>query len=335
MDRPLPALKIAVVVIGRNEGERLRVSLSSALRQCECVVYVDSGSTDGSASMARSLGIRVVELDRSAPYTAARARNAGFACASLHFHDFKFVQFVDGDCEMAEGWLARASDVLEGRREVAAVFGRRREIHPERSVFSKLCDLEWDGPKGEAKFFGGDALVRTSVIQEVAGFNDALIAGEEPELCVRIRRKGWKILRIDAEMTAHDAQITRFPQWWRRTVRNGHAYAEGAWMYGLSPERHWLRETISIWCWGVLLPAGAVIALGIAPMAAFPIALCYPLFGVRIYLRARSDGMSRTVARLYAAACVTAKFPQALGQIRFCLGRLAGRPSRLIEYKPT
>jgi glycosyltransferase involved in cell wall biosynthesis len=322
-------------VIGRNEGERLRVSLTSASRECERVVYVDSGSTDGSASLARSLGARVVELDQSAPYTAARARNAGFGCASLHFPDSELVQFLDGDCELAEGWLGRARGELERRSEVAAVFGRRREIHPERSVFSKLCDLEWDGPKGEAKFFGGDVLLRASVICEAGGFDDSLIAGEEPELCVRIRRKGWKILRIDAEMTLHDARMTRFSQWWKRSVRGGHAYAEGAWMHGLSPERHWLRETVSIWCWGVLLPAGTAFALTMAPVGAMALSLCYPLFGLRIYLRARRDGMDRAVARLYAAACVAAKFPQALGQIRFCLGRLAGRPSRLIEYKPT
>jgi len=325
---------MAVVVIGRNEGERLRVSLTSTSRQCERVVYVDSGSTDGSASMARCLGARVVELDESAPYTAARARNAGFACASLHFPDIEFVQFLDGDCELAEGWLDRASVELGRRPEVAAVFGRRREIHPERSVFSKLCDLEWDGPKGEVKCFGGDVLLRASVIREAGGFDASLIAGEEPELCVRIRRKGWKILRIDAEMTSHDARITRFSQWWKRSVRAGHAYAEGAWMHGLSPERHWLRESISIWCWGVLLPTGAVLALAIAP-AAMVLMVCYPLFELRIYLRARRDGMDRAVARMYAAACVAAKFPQALGQIRFCLGRLARRPSRLIEYKPT
>jgi GT2 family glycosyltransferase len=326
---------MAVVVIGRNEGERLRVSLTSASRECQRVVYVDSGSADDSASMARSLGARVVELDESAPYTAARARNAGFGFASLHYPDSEFVQFLDGDCELAAGWLDRASGELERRRDVAAVFGRRREIHPERSVFSKLCDLEWDGPKGEAKFFGGDVLLRASVIREAGGFDDSLIAGEEPELCVRIRRKGWKILRIDAEMTAHDAQMTRFSQWWKRSVRGGHAYAEGAWMHGLSPERHWLRETISIWCWGVLLPVGTVTGLAIAPVAAMALLMGYPLFGLRIYRRARRDGLDHAVARLYAAACVAAKFPQALGQIRFCLGRLAKRPSRLIEYKPT
>ncbi|HUB82397.1 MAG TPA: glycosyltransferase family A protein [Bryobacteraceae bacterium] len=323
------------MAIGRNEGERLRVSLSSALQQCQRVVFVDSGSTDGSASLARSLGTLVVELDDAAPYTAARARNAGFAHAAVQFPDLDAVQFLDGDCELAEGWLERAAPVLESHPQVAAVFGRRREVHPERSIFAKICDLEWDGPKGEAAYFGGDVLLRTSVFREAGGFDASLIAGEEPELCVRIRRQGWKILRIDAEMTAHDVQIAHFAQWWKRSVRTGHAYAEGAWMHGLSPQRHWLRETISVCVWGALLPAFAAASLALAPAATLAIALCYPAFGLRIYMRARRGGMNTPDARLYAAACVIAKFPQAVGQIRFLLGRLARRPSRLIEYKPT
>src|SRR5689334_4384058 len=71
-------MSIGVVAIGRNEGERLRVCLESALRASPDVVYVDSGSTDGSVAMAKQLGVHVVELDLTIPFTAARARNAGF-----------------------------------------------------------------------------------------------------------------------------------------------------------------------------------------------------------------------------------------------------------------
>jgi GT2 family glycosyltransferase len=323
------------VAIGRNEGPRLQASLFSALQESNRVVYVDSGSTDGSAALARRLGAAVVELDSSRPYTAARARNAGFAFVTLQYPDAELVQFLDGDCELTKGWLERASRELESRPEVAAVFGRRREIDAGRSIFSRLFDLEWDGPKGETKAFGGDVLLRASVFRDTGGFDDSLIAGEEPELCVRIRRRGWKILRIDAGMTLHDGRVTRFSQWWKRSQRAGHAYTEGAWLHGLSPERHWLRETVSIACWGVVLPLGALLSLALAPAVSLAIVLCYPLFGCRIFIRARRQGLPAADARLYAAACVVAKFPQALGQIRFYIGRLGARRSRLIEYKPT
>ncbi len=325
----------AIVVIGRNEGERLRISLSSAFEQCRRVVYVDSGSTDGSPLLARSLGAEVVELAASSPYTAARARNAGFAVANLQVENLELVQFLDGDCELARDWLELAKRALARDSGVAAVFGRRRELHPDRSVFSKICDIEWDGPAGDVKAFGGDVLLRAAVFREAGGFNDTLIAGEEPELSLRIRRKGWRIMRLDAAMTMHDAQMTRFGQWWMRSVRTGHAYAEGAWRYGLAPERHWLRETISIAFWGALLPLVCLVLAAVTPATVLAGALCYALFGMRIYHRNCRRGLSPADARLYAVACVVAKFPQALGMIRFYYSRLLGGRSRLIEYKAT
>jgi hypothetical protein len=141
-------------------------------------------------------------------------------------------------------------------------------------------------------------------------------------------------LRIGTEMSPHDAQMTRFSQSWKRSLRAGHAYAEGAWMHGLSPERHWLRESIRIPFWGLLLPVIGIASAEVVPPFALAVALCYPMVGPRIYRRARKDGLNPADARLCAAACVIAKFPYSLGQLRSPWRHLAGRRS-LIEYKPT
>ncbi|MCE9606893.1 MAG: glycosyltransferase [Planctomycetia bacterium] len=214
--------RIGVVAIGRNEGERLRTCLRSLVGRAGAVVYVDSGSTDGSVALARSLGAEVVELDLALPFTAARARNAGFERLRQVLPAVEFVQFVDGDCEVRSGWLADAIAAFEGQPRWAVVCGRRRERRPEASVFNRLCDIEWDTPVGEASACGGDALMRVVAFVEVGGFDDSLIAGEEPEMCVRMRRHGWTIHRLAAEMTWHDAAMTRLGQWWKRTVRAGH-----------------------------------------------------------------------------------------------------------------
>ncbi len=328
-----------IVVIGRNEGERLRQCLLAAIRGSGLVVYVDSGSNDGSPLLARSLGVEVVELDAASSYTAARARNAGF-----HFllrrnaapdSGFEMVQFVDGDCELAEGWIKRAEAELTCRPEVAAVCGRRRERFSDNSIFNRLCDLEWDTPAGEVECFGGDVLIRVSAFSSAGGFNPELIAGEEPEFSVRLRQRGWKIVRLPAEMTLHDSNMTRFSQWWRRTLRSGHAYAEGAWMHGLEPERHWLHESLSIWLWGMALPLSAAGVLCFSPRAALLMLAMYPALALKIYVRMRRLGRGNRDALLYACFCVLGKFPQALGQIRFHAGKWAGRRSRLIEYKLT
>ena len=325
--------QVGLVAIGRNEGERLRQCLLSVIGKVAHVVYVDSGSTDGSIELARSLLVDVVELDLSTPFTAARARNAGFAHLLQKNTQLEFVQFVDGDCEVVEGWIERAHSELEAQPNVAVVCGRRRERFPKQSIYNQLCDLEWDTPIGEAKACGGDSMMRVKAFQQVGGFNPALIAGEEPELCVRLRQKEWKILRIDAEMTLHDAQMTRFSQWWKRALRAGHAYAEGAWLHGRSSEGHWRRESWSIWFWGFYLP---LLALGLIwPTHGFSLLLLvgYPILAGRIFLKQRRQNICTEHAALYALSCVLGKFAQVGGTLGFLRTHWLGTKSTLIEYK--
>lgn len=325
--------RVGLVAIGRNEGDRLRQCLLSVMGKVAHVVYVDSGSTDGSIELARSLLVDVVELDLSTPFTAARARNAGFAHLLQKDTQLEFVQFVDGDCEVVEGWIERALAELEAQPNVAVVCGRRRERFPKQSIYNQLCDMEWDTPIGEAKACGGDSMMRVKAFQQVGGFNPALIAGEEPELCVRLRQNEWKILRIDAEMTLHDAQMTRFSQWWKRALRAGHAYAEGAWLHGRSSEGHWRRESWSIWFWGFYLP---LLALGLIwPTHGFSLLLLvgYPVLAGRIFLKQRRQNICTEHAALYALSCVLGKFAQVGGTLGFLRTHLLGTKSTLIEYK--
>jgi glycosyltransferase involved in cell wall biosynthesis len=327
--------QVGLVAIGRNEGSRLRQCLMEAIGQVACVVYVDSGSTDGSLELARLIGADV-ELDLSIPFTAARARNEGFARLLQLVPDIEFVQFVDGDCEMVDGWIDRALSELAAKPDVAAVCGRRRERYPAASIYNQLCDIEWDTPVGEAQACGGDSMMRAWAFEQVEGFNPALIAGEEPEMCVRPGQKGWKILRLDAEMTLHDAQMTSLAQWWKRAQRAGHAYGEGSWMHGSEPERHWVKETQSAWLWGLVLPA---LALAMAlPTEGWSLLLlsAYPLATYRIYnYYVKHRDITTKDAAIYALSCVLAKFPHLQGQIQFHQRRLLGEQSKLIEYKTT
>ena len=321
---------VGVVVIGRNEGERLRRCLDSVAAQADAVVYVDSGTSDGSIVTARQFGADVVELDLSQPFTAARARNVGFQRLYGNGPAIPLVQFVDGDCEVAPGWLRAACTLFEGRPEVGVVCGRLRERFPDRSIYNRLCDMEWDTPVGEALACGGIAMMRSAALVQAGGFRADLIAGEEPELCVRLRRLGWRIWRLDAEMALHDAAMTRFSQWWRRAMRAGFAFAEGSRLHGAAPERHWVRETRSAQVWGLGIPVLVLAAcLVFGPIAALAF-LIYPLQIVR--LSARRDGPLAERA-LWAAFIVLAKCAEAAGQLMFFVSRLTGRRTRLIEYK--
>ena len=324
-----PSNACAVVIIGRNEGDRLRRSIESVRDGARTIVYVDSGSTDGSVEMALSKGADAVSMDMSIPFTAARARNAGFARLVALGHAPPFVQFVDGDCEVLPGWFDRAQDFLERHADVAALCGGLRERYPHRSVYNLLCDMEWRAPAGESRSTGGNAMLRSAALSAAGGYREDLIAGEEPELCVRLRQAGWKIWRLSDEMALHDAAMTSFGQWWKRTRRSGHAAAEGAALHGKPPEWHNVAQLTRSILWGAVLPL-VIISLSLAQPVWSLLLLAYPLQVVRLGVR---DGVARREVWLRAAFLVLGRFPEALGAMTYWLNRLRRRQGKIMEYK--
>ncbi|MBB5987481.1 glycosyltransferase family 2 protein [Sphingobium lignivorans] len=332
--------RIGLVAIGRNEGERLKRCLRAVPAGCP-VVYVDSGSTDGSVDFARGLGMAVELLPTEGGFTAARARNAGWRRLVETHPALDYVQFVDGDCELAPGWLARAESTLDAEPGLCAVFGRRRERFPGASIYNALCDDEWNVPIGLVNACGGDVLFRVTALRDANGYSDDLIAGEEPDLCLRLRQKGWTIRRIDAEMTLHDADIHKARQWWLRARRSGHAFAEHVARHGDKADPLWSRQRESIVIWGGTVPAlvillalvGLLFPSRAAGLGAILLALLYPLQVARIAFARWRGGASPRFALAYAFWIMAGKMAQFGGLVRFHRKRRSGRASSLIEYK--
>lgn len=333
----MPA-RIGIVVIGRNEGARLVASLESvfsSVRQSGAtavVVYVDSGSSDDSVMHAKRLGAEIAVLDSSLPFSAARARNLGMERVSQRLPGMEFLQFIDGDCRIAPEWMPAATKFMEGHPDYAVACGRRREIAPEASVFNALCDAEWDTPLGDATECGGDFFARAEALQAAAGFNPDLIAGEEPELCFRLRNSGWRIMRLDEPMTFHDAAISRWSQWWKRSVRSGFAYAARGWLHRSSGSGYMLHENvrISAWAWG--LPALSAFGALLGSRLWWALLAAYPLQALRLsrILPKHNPHLSRLN---HAVFLVLGKWPEAVGQLNFLAEVLSGRRKKLIEYK--
>ena len=317
-------MTIAAIAIGRNEGERLVACLASLKDRLSPIIYVDSGSTDGSVEAAKAVGAEVVELDMSKPFTAARARNAGLERLARINPAGTYVQFLDGDCALRDGWTSTALKELEANPDLAVVCGRRRERFPEASIWNRLTDVEWDTPVGDAIACGGDALMRRAALDAVGGYRDDLIAGEEPEMCFRMRQAGWRIRRIDAEMTWHDAALTRLGQWWKRNRRAGHAYAESAALHGNSPERFRVAQTRRAVVWGFALPLIAIIGAAVTPWS-LVLLLAYPAQVARL--------VAKGMPSYRAFFLILGRFPEARGVLDYWQARLAGRKRGLIEYK--
>lgn len=321
--------KIGVVVIGRNEGERLVACFQSLKHLKTPVVYVDSGSTDDSLAQAKKFGFEAIELDLSIPFSAARARNEGYKRLKDEY-EIDFVQFIDGDCTIDPKWSDTARSWLEENLDYAVAFGRRREKHPEKSVYNMLCDEEWNVPIGDADACGGDTLMRSKAFEECEGFNPSFVAGEEPELCVRFRKKGWKIRRLDLEMTSHDADIHQFSQWWRRCKRSGFASALGFHTHGAPPEELGKLTVRRALIWALVIPLGVFVSTLIFGAGALLLLFVYPIQVIRLALR---NGISRKESWQSAFFLTLSKFPEFSGIVKFYFEKSFNKKREILEYK--
>lgn len=331
--------RIGAVAIGRNEGDRLKACLLKLVEHFSSIVYVDSGSTDGSVSFAKSIGVHVLELDTRIPFNAARARNAAWKQLTSSHPQLEWMQFVDGDCELVDGWLEAALRTFESSSKTAIVCGRRRERFPKASIYNRMMDLEWNTPIGPAEACGGDSLVRVQALRDVGGFNETVAAGEEPEMCKRLRETGWEIVRIDAEMTLHDAAMKQFSQWWRRQRRSGYGALDVTQRFGLTSFRHELRSARA-WTMGwimitVTMALGFAwflgwIGIGIGLLAGISM---FATQVFRIAWRQRHSWSGMIESLQYASILMISKFACMHGQLLWWLDHWNGRHSRQIEYK--
>jgi len=316
---------VDVVLIGRNEGARLVTALASVAGQARQIVYVDSGSTDGSLDTARAAGARVIELDMSIPFTAARARNAGFDALDAP----EFVQFIDGDCALVPGFIDAARTYLETHPGLGAVTGWRSEIHRDASVYNQICDWEWRRPPGPIEACGGDVMVRGEAWRSVGGMDPSVIAAEDDEFCVRLRKAGWGLERIPQEMTRHDAAMTRISQWWSRAVRTGHGYAQVGHMH----PGYFGQARRRVVLYGVVLPLLFLAGLIVSPWLSLATLLVYGLSYQRSARGLIREGLPSGQAWHHALFLTLSKFPNVIGMARYHLRRLRGADMRIIEYK--
>lgn len=320
---------LGIVAIGRNEGERL-VRCLDALRGCGVpVVYVDSRSTDDSTAVAAARGIPVYVLDASRPMNAARARNEGLAWLLARHPGLRLVQFVDGDTALAPGWLDAACGALEADPQLGVVAGALAERQAARSVYHLLAALEWRKPAGPALATGGIFLARVEAFRAAGGFDGKVPAGEEADLCQRIRDRGYGIQQLAAPMGTHDMGELGARAWWLRNLRTGHGYAQG---YAGGRYRRELRSALA---WGLALPLLA-LALALAPAArgaGLALLALYPLQAARVAWGVRARGWTAREAAWYGLFTVLAKAPEAAGALRYARERLGGRAPALVRYR--
>ena len=326
-------MDVDVVIIGVNAEKTLGRCIESVLKSRYAkgriyVYYVDGGSTDRSIEVARRFsGVKVIEIHPEYP-SPGIGRNAGWKAGSS-----PLVQFLDSDTILDPDWIGKAVEAMNG--SVGAVRGNREEINPDASVFNWIGNLEWNAPPGECDAFGGDVLIRRSILEETGGYDEILVGGEDPELSQRIRLKGWKIIQLNEPMTKHDLAMTRFGQYWKRSYRTGYGFAAVTTRFGLASKGFWIHEFVRI-----IIRGGGFLSLTLLGLlGAFwntiSLALLIPAFLLLFFPRIfrlsyfmRDKNLPEDQAKIYALHCSFIVLPEFLGLVRFFIGHLTGRPLR-------
>ncbi len=319
---------IAIVIIGRNEQKCLNATLEPLVGLQ--AIYVDSGSTDRSVVIANNKDIPVHQLSPDSPFTAARARNEGFKIVKKLYPDIRYVQFIDGDCELCPDWLDNAYNELEKNTEIAVLCGELKEKYPDRTIYNKLIQLEWKS----LVYFTGTVIFKVEVFEEINGFNPIVIAGEDSELAARLVESGYVIKKLKIPMATHDANIHSISQWLWRTIRSGHAAADRAYIHSKTRSKDGLQELQSILIWGCIIPIVGVFSMFIHPAFLLLLISLYLLLFVKIvFYRMNTFNDTYLDAMKYSFFIVVGKTPQMLGLSTFYIRELFCRKKHIIEYK--
>ncbi|WFE73374.1 glycosyltransferase family 2 protein [Roseinatronobacter sp. S2] len=323
----MSAVQFDAIVIGRNEGDRLVRALARAASHARRVVYVDSGSVDDSVARARAAGAQVVELDPARPFSAARARNEGFA--ALGADRAEFVHFIDGDCILAPDWPAQALAFLQAHSQAALVHGYHIEDAPDASIYNWLTDQEWKMAPGPAASGLGTFMGRSAAFAAVGGFRDGMIAAEDDDLFLRLRAAGWQTWCVADPMSGHDVGLFSFNGWFRRMIRAGHSFSELGVLHPGTARASRLRAVV----WAGVLPVLALLGLWVwLPLTALVIAL-YALSLARLWRRCITQGLSPDRAVIAAALLMICKFANLYGMVTYWVRRFRRSDARIIEYK--
>ena len=329
-------MNLSVVVIGRNEGARLERCLESVRAMNHSglnlqIIYVDSASTDNSVAAARAYGAEVVAVRPDRP-TAALGRNAGWRRASG-----SLILFLDGDTILDPRFVIDSIPEFDNPK-TAIVWGHRREVHAHASLFNRVLDLDWIYAPGITEFCGGDALMRRSVLEEVGGFDETLIAGEEPEMCRRIRALGYQVVHVNRPMTGHDLAMTSWRQYWKRATRAGYAYAEVSTRFRNTANPFWIEDARRNRHRAVVLLLIPVLAVfgSLALWNAWPVTVAAGLLlllSLRTAWKARWKSRDWFALLLYGVHSHLQQIPIFLGQRQYARDLSSGQRRGLIEYK--
>ena len=195
---------VTVIIKALNEEKNICAAIESSLAAVAKlggeVVLADSCSTDRTVELASKYPVRVVQFANP----SERCCGAGPQLGWQHARG-EYVYILDGDMQMAQGFLEEAVSFLAQHPEVGGVSGRLVELnHTSLEYRERALRNHSHLQPGEVDRLDGGGLYRRLAIEESGFFSDRnLHSYEEFDLGVRLRSMGWKLWRLPTPSCTH------------------------------------------------------------------------------------------------------------------------------------
>lgn len=222
-------MQVTVIIKALNEERNVARAIESALNAvAECasgeVVVADSLSTDLTIEIAKRYPVKVVQLTNPKDRCCGVGAQLGFEMATG-----EYVYILDGDMELAPGFLSRAVALLQSDTTLAGVGGLVHEMNLTNLEFrNRIVRAESHMRPGNVDRLNEGGLYRRKALDAVGYFtNSNLHAYEELELAARLHAAGWRLHRIDVTAVRHFGHTDESYRLMLKRWRSGYAFGSG------------------------------------------------------------------------------------------------------------
>lgn len=194
-------IEFSVILPFRDALPELRACLDAVVREVQEyglaeVIAVNNGSVDSSAAVIENYP--TIQLLSTPERTIGGARNAGAAVARG-----TWLYFLDADCVVASGQLARAKSVFRetGCSATGCKVGLGLDPSCVERAWVEMHRPTFSGPVSYIN--SGNLFVQSSAFREIGGFDESLITGEDSELGLRLNNGGHTVLQSTLLSVSH------------------------------------------------------------------------------------------------------------------------------------
>ncbi len=221
-------IKISVIIKTYNEQAGIAKTITSIRENLSGftheIIVADSLSSDDTQSIALENGAKVATLVNG----EERCCGVGHQLGYLHARG-EFLLLMDGDMELAPGFIEQGVDYLENHQDYAGVAGMVEMDDAQSYEFkSRKQRLHKIYPLGDTSHLGGGGLYRKLAIEKIGYLtNRNLHAYEEAELGMRLKHAGYKLHRLAVPYFFHTSYDMSTLQLMKYRWRSGYLFASG------------------------------------------------------------------------------------------------------------